>query len=740
MKHGEKTRKIGSPLARGIWLGIVLVLVAPLGASRLTWGNGESPKLAQQVSSLAAVKMSVRGPDQAVVGRRFTLEFLITNTGTATLKDLEFVAKIDAALEHESKALEHRVKLDAIAPQNLQIVRLRLIPSKKGQAGVDITLRAPNGETQKVRHQLSVLAKEDAPVVLEKNGSLRVTITPPKDNYAERAGLFLIYVVNTSSKATQKKQDLVVSYATANLQGHILPMSGPGPASGFRSGKRGGMGLMMVQPGNPIRQITASLPSLDPGEGWTLPVQITPRRIGELRVSVGFADVPLVKITPNGPPQNQALATTAVQVKFDPRTTLEQLLPVSPGEKTLLALPEKLADVPEVSFEGQQPKTIQADEAFEHIAHTVDKIHHVNAKKTDAFVEALLSKRTDLSGLPMAMGDSCRLTPERGNQFMLELQSLRMAMGNAGNLALGLSHTANNAKPEARIAALMQVLGPESVQLRREMVKVFSSIPHIDATRALASLAIFSEEEPVRRAALDALKTRREKDYSDTLLKGLNYPWPAVAQRTGDAIVKLKRNDLLPQLVDMLERPDPRAPQTKEIDGKKVPVVRELVKVNHLRNCLLCHAPAATPSSPEVAASQLSSSKRTPVNFAGGNLTAPVPLPNQQLPTPSPSGSYGQFSIPGTLVRIDVTYLRQDFSVKLPVVDAKPWPASQRFDFLVRTRQITEKEAKAYGDLLRPAKSLSPYQQVALSTLRNLTGQDAGITASAWRRVLAEKK
>ena len=30
----------------------------------------------------------------------------------------------------------------------------------------------------------------------------------------------------------------------------------------------------------------------------------------------------------------------------------------------------------------------------------------------------------------------------------------------------------------------------------------------------------------------------------------------------------------------------------KEMEGKKVPVVREMVRINHHRNCLLCHAPA----------------------------------------------------------------------------------------------------------------------------------------------------
>ncbi len=39
-------------------------------------------------------------------------------------------------------------------------------------------------------------------------------------------------------------------------------------------------------------------------------------------------------------------------------------------------------------------------------------------------MEALLSQRIDLGGLPFAMGDSCRLGEERARQFALALSSL----------------------------------------------------------------------------------------------------------------------------------------------------------------------------------------------------------------------------------------------------------------------------------------------------------------------------
>ena len=44
-------------------------------------------------------------------------------------------------------------------------------------------------------------------------------------------------------------------------------------------------------------------------------------------------------------------------------------------------------------------------------------------------------------------------------------------------------------------------------------------------------------------------------------------------------------------------------------------------------------------------------------------------------------------------VRADVIYLKQDFSVLQPVANAKPWPRMQRFDYLVRKRELNAEEA-----------------------------------------------
>ncbi len=65
----------------------------------------------------------------------------------------------------------------------------------------------------------------------------------------------------------------------------------------------------------------------------------------------------------------------------------------------------------------------------------------------------------------------------------------------------------------------------------------------------------------------------------------------------------------------------------------------------------------------------------------------------------------------------------------------------QRFDFLVRSRTLSEEEAQSYRDKLQPREPgvLSPYHRAALATLRELSGRDAEPTAQAWRKLLAPR-
>jgi hypothetical protein len=444
--------------------------------------------------------------------------------------------------------------------------------------------------------------------------------------------------------------------------------------------------------------------------------------------------------------------------KINPLTPLKDLLPTPPKVKKSAGpfLSEDLAGVPEVQFQAPPAKNIGNGEAMRQTAHLIARINHLNDKKADGFLEALTGERADLAGLPFAMGDACRTKGERSRQFTRAVNSVRRAMqsqqgatmsgpgggsvavtersrAKAGEsfwdqyqaLCIQEDKASARADPEqcehiapARVAALMQVLMPESSGLRLGLVKYLSTVPHVEATKALARLALFSAEDEVRKAAVDALKLRRERDYTDILVQGLHYPLPAVARRAGEAVVRLERNDLLPKLVDLLEEPDPRTPTVKEVNDKRVPVVREVVRINHHQSCLLCHSPANTGK------------------VAPETLTAAVPNPTEPL-TP-PSQGYRQSASADVTVRIDVTYLRQDFSMLQPVADANPWPEMQRFDFLVRTRTLTDEEATAYREQFdkREPGWPSPYQRVALAALRDLTGRDAEPTPEAWRRLL----
>jgi hypothetical protein len=90
------------------------------------------------------------------------------------------------------------------------------------------------------------------------------------------------------------------------------------------------------------------------------------------------------------------------------------------------------------------------------------------------------------------------------------------------------------------------------------------------------------------------------------------------------------------------------------------------------------------------------------------------------------------------MVRVDVTYLRQDFSVMLPSRHPNPRIKTDRFDFLVRERALSETEAAEFRKALEdegPAK-LAPHRSVALAALRQISGKDAPPNAAAWREKL----
>jgi hypothetical protein len=420
--------------------------------------------------------------------------------------------------------------------------------------------------------------------------------------------------------------------------------------------------------------------------------------------------------------------------KIDPDAKVLDLLPMPPKAvgKPAPLLNEDLGRVTELTFGEPFAKGTDTEEAT---AHIIAKVNHLNGKDPDGFLKALTAHRGDLRGLPFRMGDACRTPYEDAVLFgeVVEvvhrsessMRDSRFVVPDDFWKALDLrwkddkDTRREKASAEelecAKVAALTQIFAPAPDPYRAGLAKHLASVAHADAGRALARLAIFDPEESVRQAALAALKGRPAQQYAAILMDGFRYPLPAVAKRAADAIVKLECKEVLADLVAVLEQPDPRAPVKQKPDGQEATVVREVVRINHHRNCLLCHAPA------------------DPDRPARGILTVPVPLPDQRLPE---SSAYGFGLSPDIFIRTDVTYLRQDFSMMLPVENATPWPDVQRFDFLVRTRVVTAAETADYAEQI--AKQGTPPSHLAAQhALRELTGQrPVNATPQEWRRLL----
>ncbi len=85
------------------------------------------------------------------------------------------------------------------------------------------------------------------------------------------------------------------------------------------------------------------------------------------------------------------------------------------------------------------------------------------------------------------------------------------------------------------------------------------------------------------------------------------------------------------------------------------------------------------------------------------------------------------------MVRGDITFLRQDFSVQLPMAGpATGAPAMVRFDFVVRNRPATPTETKQWQGLAAGPQSY-PQRDSVLGALRALTGQDLGDSTESWQ-------
>ena len=151
----------------------------------------------------------------------------------------------------------------------------------------------------------------------------------------------------------------------------------------------------------------------------------------------------------------------------------------------------------------------------------------------------------------------------------------------------------------------------------------------------------------------------------------------------------------------------------KKIDDENF-IQREMVAVNHLKNCLLCHSDSQYISDPGRAVIPIWGERLAPVYYGGTTGSA-------------------------QMVRADVTYLRQDFSVIHKVKDAAPWPEHQRFDYLVRNKLLDAAQARKAAKQI--GSQPNEYKASIVKALRILTNRRPDEnTQQAWSSALGIAK
>jgi hypothetical protein len=363
----------------------------------------------------------------------------------------------------------------------------------------------------------------------------------------------------------------------------------------------------------------------------------------------------------------------------------------------------------------------------------------------------LLAQRSDLKGVPMRMGDDCHLGKEPAENMHVLSRKLRLLIQAstptdgidprpdvaklrellldadaqqqqifaragarfAGPAALA-GRVARGGRPQdwltpAAVPTLVQMLQPENTPLRKLLVEVLGMIKGKVATEALVNRALMDVSPEVRELALNELRHRPARDYRGLMVKALRYPWSPVADHASEALVTLGAKDAVPDLVKALNQPDPMMP----VVYRNLPYIREVVKVNHLGNCVLCHAPSV---------------RRDDL------VRGAVPTPGQPLPAAALTPQY--YERGGAFVRADITYLRQDFSLMQPVDTPGVWPGNQRFDYMVRTRAATVAETEKITRYLK--ENRSPQREAMLFALQELTGKNLGPKPEDWLSLLPE--
>ncbi len=270
------------------------------------------------------------------------------------------------------------------------------------------------------------------------------------------------------------------------------------------------------------------------------------------------------------------------------------------------------------------------------------------------------TKQPWLANLPWRTASACFLSIDDARRLDLISDGFHRNPGplRPDTLKIALSHEAAvsgekyHHQPGA-VPALAQILEAEASPIRIVFVDHLAGIQGGAASAAIARRAIFDLSPDVREKAVQALAMRPATEWLPTVLSGFGWPWAPVAEHAAETIIALQPGQARAGLVQLAK------------DSK--PWSAELVQLNHLSNCIVCHG---------------LTQDRNLIR-----LRASMPIPTR------PMESY-QNGADQVFVRADVTYLRQAFSVMQPVTQQTQWPKVQRFDYLLRYRKMGPAELK----------------------------------------------
>lgn len=429
------------------------------------------------------------------------------------------------------------------------------------------------------------------------------------------------------------------------------------------------------------------------------------------------------------PPVDPALAEKPSLPQF-PIQVVEQPLPKRPQPMTEAELVAFLKNVP---FAGLDAK--QADLALRAVGSSEPSIGK-SLRGPEKSVLALLDESTTRD-LPFAEVQDCQLEPSQAvvldkySQLLREQMMLtdktpgrhfrsRVLSDRDMALVQALKMGRKWQTPDA-IPAMAQILQVESLPVRLQLVEWLSGFGTPEATQALLARSVFDISPEVRLAANTALKRLYHVGYRQQLLEALRYPWPEVSWNAAETLVAVNDQQAATELNDLLSAPDPTLPFPDKSGNM---LKSEIVGIQHSRNCLLCHAP--------------SRSKSDLVRGLVGTVIQPAGpsvLGGGFMSRSSGGGYYKRstestVALPGRLtndlvsidimMRADVTYLRQDFSLAF-VKDKDEFPRStQRVDYVVRTRRATPEEISRAEQQSAGNPFAYPQRDAVLYALRKL--------------------